>query len=288
MILYMTGLLVKCETICKELACNSHSINRCYYQRREAIHLRIKNTWLLFPVELHYCYCWVAKPCPTVHSPMEYNPPGPSVYGISQARILEGVAISFSRGSSWLWDGTCISCLSSIGRHILYHWATCSVQFSCSGVSDSLLPHESQHARPPCPSPTPGVYPNSCPLSRWCHPTISSSVVPFSSCLQSFPASESFQMSQLFASGGQRIGVSASTSVLPVNIQDWSPLGLTGLILQSKGLARVFSNTKFKSINSSVLSFPYSPTLTSIHDYWKPPEEPVKLHYHHIICRTIC
>ena len=89
-------------------------------------------------------------------------------------------------------------------------------------MSDSLRPHELQHARPPCPSPTPGVHPNPCPLSRWCHPTISSSVVPFSSCLQSFPASGSFQMSHLFTSGGQSIGVSASTSVLPVNTQDWS------------------------------------------------------------------
>ena len=109
-------------------------------------------------------------------------------------------------------------------------------------MSDFLQPHELQHARPPCPSPTPGVHPNSFPLSQWCHPTISSSVVPFSSCLQSFPASGSFQMSQLFTSGGQSIGVSASTSVLPVNTQDWSSLGWTGWIsLQSKGLSRVFS-----------------------------------------------
>ena len=110
-------------------------------------------------------------------------------------------------------------------------------------MSDSLRPHGLQHARPPCPSLTPGVYPNSYPLSRWCHPTISSSVIPFS-CPQSFPASRSFQMSQLFASGSQNIGVSASTSVLPKNTQDWSPLGWTGwIILLSKGLSRVFSNT---------------------------------------------
>ena len=118
-----------------------------------------------------------------------------------------------------------------------------SVQFSHSVVSDSLRPHGLQRARPPCPSPTPGAYSNLCPLSRWCHPTIS--VIPFSSCPQSFPASRSFQMSQFFASGGQRIGVSASPSVLPMNIQDWSPLGWTGWIsLQSKGLSKVFSNTK--------------------------------------------
>ena len=119
-----------------------------------------------------------------------------------------------------------------------------SVQFSRSVVSNSLQPHEPQHARAPCPSPTPGVYPISCPLSQWWHPTTSSSVVPFSSCPQSFPASGSFQMSQLFVSGGQCIRVSASTSVLPMNNQDWSPLGWTGWIfLQSKRLSRVFSNT---------------------------------------------
>ena len=119
-----------------------------------------------------------------------------------------------------------------------------SVQFSHSVMSDSLRPHKPRHARPPCTSPTPGVHPNSCPLSRWCHPTVSSSVVPFSSCPQSLPASGSFLMSQLFPSGGQSIGVSASTSVLPMNTQDWSPLGWTGCnSLQSKGLSRVFSNT---------------------------------------------
>ena len=118
-----------------------------------------------------------------------------------------------------------------------------SVQFSCSIVSDSLQPHESQHARPPCPSPSLGVHSNSHPWSRWCHPAISSSVIPFSSCPQSLPASESFPMSQLFAWGGQSIGVSALASVLPMNTQDWSPLGWTGWIsLQSKGLSRVFSN----------------------------------------------
>ena len=118
-----------------------------------------------------------------------------------------------------------------------------SVQFSHSVMSDSLRPHESQHTRPPCPSPTPRVHSNSRLLSRWCHPAISSSVVPFSSCPQSLPASESFPMSQLFAWGGQSIGVLASASVLPMNTQDWSPWWWTGWIsLQSKGLSRVFSN----------------------------------------------
>ena len=128
---------------------------------------------------------------------------------------------------------------------MLFNRFLSSVQlFSRSVVSNSLRPHEPQHARPPCPSPTPRVHPNPCPLSRWCHPTISSSVIPFSSCPQSFPASGSFQMSHLFTSGGQSIGVSASTSVLPMNIQDWFPLGWTGWIsLPSKELSRVFSNT---------------------------------------------
>ena len=119
-----------------------------------------------------------------------------------------------------------------------------SVQFSRSVVSDSLWPHEPQHARPPCPSPTLIVHPNPCPLSWWYHPTISSPVIPFFSCPQSLQASGSFQMSQLFTWGGQNIGVSASTSVLPMNSRDWSPLGWTGWIsLQSNGLSRVFSNT---------------------------------------------
>ena len=145
-----------------------------------------------------------------------------------------------------------------------------SVQFSCSIVSDSLWPHGLQHARPPCLSPTPRVYSNSCPLSQWCHPTISSSVIPFFSWLQSFPASGSFPMSQFFTSGGQSIRVSASTSVLPMNIQDWSPLGWTGWIsLQSKGLSNSPTvqgtvqesspTPQSKSINSSALSFLYSP-----------------------------
>ena len=142
-----------------------------------------------------------------------------------------------------------------------------SVQFSRSVVSNFLRPHGLQHARPLCPSPTPGVYSDSCPLSRWCRPTISSSVIPFSR-LQPFPALGSFQLSQFSTSGGQSIGVSASASVLPVNIQDWSPLGWTGWIsLQSKGLSSLLQ--QFKSISSLALSFLYSPTLTSIHDHWK-------------------
>ena len=128
-----------------------------------------------------------------------------------------------------------------------------SVQFSHSVMSDPLQPHESQHTRPPCPSPTPRVYPNPCPSSWWCHPAISSSVIPFSYCPQSFPASGSFPMSQLFAWGVQSIRVSASTSVLPMNTQDWSPLVWTGWIsLQSKGFSRVFSNTTYMYIYTDV------------------------------------
>ena len=140
-------------------------------------------------------------------------------------------------------------------------------QFS-SVVSESLKSHGLQHARLPCPSPSPGVCSNSCPLSQWCHPTISSSVIPFSSCPQSFPASGSFLMCQLFTSSNQSTG--ASASVLSMNIQEWFPLGWTGWIsLQSKGLSKVFSNNSDQSINSLALSFLYSTTLTSIHDYRK-------------------
>ena len=141
------------------------------------------------------------------------------------------------RRRRWAWGGL-------FDQQPQGQWGESSVQFSRSVVSDSVRPHGLQHPRPPCLSPTPGVYSNSCPSSQWCHPTISSSVIPFSSHLQHFPAPGSFPMSQFFASSGQIIGVSAFTSVLPVNIQDWSLLGWIGWIsLQSKGLSRVFSNT---------------------------------------------
>ena len=146
-----------------------------------------------------------------------------------------------------------------------------SVQFSSvAQLCLTLRPHESQHARPPCPSPIPGVHSDSRPSSQWCHPTVSSSVVPFSSCLQSLLASESFPMSQLFAWGSQSIGVSALASVLPKNTQDWSPLEWTGWIsLQSRDSQESSPAPQFKSINSSVLSLLYLSTLTSICDYWK-------------------
>ena len=155
--------------------------------------------------------------------------------------------------------------LERSGREFPY-----KAQFSRSVVSDSLWTQESQHARPPCPSSTPRVHSNSCSSSWWFHRTISSSIVPFSSCPQSLPASGSFPISQLFAWSSQNIGVSASASVPPMNTQDWSPLGWTGWIsLQSKGSQESSPTPQFKSINSSVLSFLHSPTLTSIHDYWK-------------------
>ena len=154
-----------------------------------------------------------------------------------------------------------------------YHYMPISsVQFSRSVVSDSLRPHESQHARPPCPSPTPGIHSKSRPSSRWCHPAISSSVVPFSSCPQSLPASESFPMSQLIAWGGQSTGVSALASFLPKNTQGWSPSEWTGWIsLQSKGFSRVFSNTivqkhQFFSAQLSLQS--------NSHIHTWPPENP--------------
>ena len=162
-------------------------------------------------------------------------------------------------------------------KHLLILWLQSpsavifsSGEFSRSVVSDSLWPHGLQHTRLPCLSPTPGACSNSCPSSQWCHPSISSSVFPFSSSLQSFAASGSLHISQFFASGGQRIGVLASALVLPMNIQDWFPLGWTALIsLQSKGLSEFSPAPQFKSINSPELSFLYSPTLTSIHDHWK-------------------
>ena len=157
--------------------------------------------------------------------------------------FLQCLLLVFYLRSSLLTNRWCLH-MHFLVENLAASIATPSGQFSHSVVSDSLRLHELQHARPPCPSPTFRVYPNSCPLSRLCYPTISSSIVPFSSCcLQSFPASGSFQMSQLFASGGQSIGLSASTSVLPMNTQDWSSLGWTSWIsLQSKGLSRVFSN----------------------------------------------
>ena len=187
-------------------------------------------------------------------------------------RILEWAAYLISRGSSQPRSWTGVSCIA--GRFCT-NWARrgkphyVSVQFSRSVVSDSLWPHGLQHTRLPCPSPTPEACSNSCPSGQWYHPTISFSILPFSSCLQFFPASGSFPRSQFFTLGGQNTGVSALASVLPMNIQDWFPLGWTGWIsLQSRGLSRVFSNTTVQKHQffSAQLS---SPTLTSIHDYWK-------------------
>ena len=162
-------------------------------------------------------------------------------------------------------------CHSTYDHGHISYFLFSSVQFSGSVMSNSLQPHESQHARPPCPSPSPGVHSDSRPSSPWCHPAIPSWVVPFSSCPKSLPASESFPMSQLFAWGGQSIGVSALASFLPKKCQGWSPSGWTRWIsLKSKGLYKEsFPTPQFKSINSSALSFLHSPTFTSIHDHWK-------------------
>ena len=182
----------------------------------------------------------------TLGKPMDYNLPRFWVNGILQARILEWVAILSSRDLPDLG----INLSSLMSSELTGEFFTPgvpensgerfrSVQFSHIVLSDSLRPHGLQHARPPCPSKTPGVYSNSCPLNQWCHPTISSSALPFSSLIQSFPVTGAFQMSQIFTSGGQSIEVSASTSVLPMNIQDWFPWGWTGWnSLQSKGLCK--------------------------------------------------
>ena len=162
----------------------------------------------------------------------------------------------------WAFVQGCILAVMDKALHWLH-----SVQFSRSVMSDSLQPHGLQHARLPCPSPTPRACSKSCPSSRWCHPTISSSVIPFSSCPQSFPASGSFPIIPFFTSGGQSIGASASASVLPINIQDWFPLGWTGWIsLQSKGFSRVFSNTMVQKHQffSAQLSHPYMTTGKAI------------------------
>ena len=183
----------------------------------------------------------------------------------------------FFQPTNMVYLSICLCHLDFFHQYLIVFWVQVfcllqfsTVQFSGSVMSDSLRPHELQHARPPCLSPTPIVHPNSCPSSRWCHPATSSSVIPFSSCPQSLPASGSFPMSQLYTWGGQSTGVSALASVLPKNTQDWPPLEWTGWILCSPRDSQESPPTpQFKSINSAVLSFLYSPTLTSIHDYWK-------------------
>ena len=173
---------------------------------------------------------------------------------------------------SWTWFRMRFLNFNILKRKVLKHYFQfSSVQFSRSVMSDSLWPHESQHTRPPCPSTTPGVHWEAHPSSQWCHPAISSSIVPFSSCPQSLPASESFPMSQLFAWDGQSTGVSALGSFLPKKSQGSSASEWTGWIsLQSKRFSRVFSKPQFKSINSSVISFLHSPT----HIHTQPQEKP--------------
>ena len=193
----------------------------------------------------------VAQSCPTPGDPMDCSPPGSSVHGVFQARVLEWGATAFSDPKlhpsifsayygkhhlstplyphlQFVFSKIYFKLKDNCFTILCWFLPFSSVQFSHSVVSDSLRPHESQHARPPCPSPTPRVHSHSCPSSRWCHPAVSSSVIPFSSCPQSLPASESFPMSQLFAWGDQSTGVSASASFLPKNTQGWSPLEWTG------------------------------------------------------------
>ena len=188
--------------------------------------------------------------------------------GVGSLSLLQGIFPTQGSNPDLLLCRRILYQLSHKGSPRILEWVT-SFQFSLSVMSNSLRPHGLQQARPPCPSPTARVFSSSCPLSQWCHPTISSSVVPFTSHLQCFPTSGSFPMSQFFASGGQSTGVSASASVLPMNIQDWFPLGWTGWIPCSPRDSQESSPTpQFKSINSLALSFLYSSTLTSIHDYW--------------------
>ena len=184
--------------------------------------------------------------------------------GITDLEIFKNPTSWPSPTGTWLISG--FHSLWMLG-FLIYDTKLRLLQSSHSVMSDSLRTPGPQHSRIPCPSPTLRAYSNSCPLSRWYHPTISSSVVPFSSCLQSFPASGSFPMSQLFASGGQSIGVSASASVLPMNSQDWSPLGWTGC--SPRDSQESSPTPQFKSINSSALSFLHSPNLISIRDHWK-------------------
>ena len=195
---------------------------------------------------------------------------------ILQARLqqymnceLPDVQAGFRKGRRTRDQIANIRCIIKKARDFQKH---ISVQFSHSVVSDSLWPHKLEHARPPCPLPTPEVHPNSCPSSQWCHPAIWSSVIPFSSCPQSLPASESFPMSQVFSWGGQSIGVSASAPVLPMNTQDWSPLEWTGWIsLQSKGLSRVFSKTTVQK-HQFFSTQPSSQSNSHIHTW--PLEKP--------------
>ena len=182
--------------------------------------------------------------------------------------ILQDVGVYCRMKGSLVWYEWTILIIMSIQINIQFS----SVQFSCSVVSDSLWPHESQNTRPPCPSPTPGVHSNSRPLSQWCHPAISSSVIPFSSCPQSLPASESFPMSQLFTWGGQSTGVSALASFLPKKSHGWSPSEWTGWIsLRSKGLSRVFSNTTVQK-HQFFSALPSSQSNSHIHTW--PLEKP--------------
>ena len=218
----------------------------------------------------------VTQSCLTLINPMDCSLPGSSVHGIFQARVLEWVASAFSGLKYYitpfldLYYPEHFRIIEKIEVSIIEDLRlVTSVQFSRSVMSDSLRSHALQHARPLCPSPTPGVHPDSRPLSQWCHPAISSSVIPFSSCPLSLSASESFPMSQLFAWGGQSTRVSAFASFLPKKSQSWSPSEWTGSPCSPRHSQESSPTPQFKSISSLSLSFLYGPPLTSIHDHRK-------------------
>ena len=208
---------------------------------------RVRQDWIcthfIHSVERSDQFSSVAQSCPTLCNPMNCSTPGLPVHH----QLLEFTQTYVHWVRDTIHSSLPLSSPSPPALNLSQHQFS-SVQFSRSVVSDSLRPHESQHTRPPCPSPTPGIHPDPRPSSQWCHPASSSSVVPFSSCPQSLPASESFPMSQHFTWGGQSTGVSALASFLPKKSQGWSPSEWTGWIsLQSKGLSRVFFNTSSKA-----------------------------------------
>ena len=241
-------------------------------------------------MEYHFFFCWIPKRVlpRSILGAIIYHGPFCLHAPVSAFPPYEELFITFMEQHYLCWivdpglwvNYLCvISCLRFMFLFASYthpfpsspsYYCYLLLLFSCSVVSDSLQPHGLQDAELPCSSPSPGVCSNSCPLSQWCHPTISSSVAPFSSCLQSFPASESFPMTRLCASSGQSIGASASASVFQVNIQGWFPLGLTGLISSlSKDSQEFYPSPQFESINSLVFSLLYGPNLTSVPEYWK-------------------
>ena len=272
----MPGTLRSRWAPCSQMSTLNNSLLKKYFTNPDALFIGITIPWVTTEAAMSYTMTSLPQPQPVGLEwvlDQSWTVPWDFRRGTNW-----GLNLSFS--SSWNYDtsglpgGSLVRNLppnagymGSIpgGRTKIPHLL---LLFSRSVMSNSLRPHGLQHARPPCSSPSPGACSNSCPLSQWHHPPIWSSFVPFSSCLQSFPASGSFLMSRLFISGGQSIGALASASVLPMNIQDWLPLGLTGWIfLQSKELSS--PTPQFKNISSLAFSLLYGPALTSRHDYWE-------------------